>query len=54
MHDALQEYSKSRSEYNRLNAKVVKISQLAQKLYNLTLLEETLNTRLKMGQKFDD
>lgn len=30
-----------------------KVAQLAQKLYNLTLLEDTLNTRLKMGQTFD-
>jgi len=29
---------------------VKKVAQLAQKLYNLTLLEDTLNTRLKMGE----
>ena len=52
VHDALQEYSRSRSEYRDLSLKVRKVSQLAQKLYNLTLLEETLNTRLKMGEMF--
>jgi len=47
--DAVQEYASSREEYRNLNLKVKKVAQLAQKLYNLTLLEETLNTRLKMG-----
>lgn len=49
MHDAVQQYSRSRTEYRELNLKMKKVAQLAQKLYNLTLMEEALNARLKMG-----
>ena len=31
-----------------------KISQLTQKLFCLTMLEESLNTRLKMGEKLSE
>lgn len=49
VHDAVQQYSRSRTEYRELNLKMKKVAQLAQKLYNLTLMEEALNARLKMG-----
>ena len=42
VHDAMQEYAKSRDDMQRLNMKAKKIAQLTQKLYQLHLLEETL------------
>lgn len=52
VHDALQSYTRSQTEYRDLNLKVKKVAQLAQKLHKLTILEETLNIRLKMGKAF--
>lgn len=39
-HDPIQEYSRSKDELDKLRTKALKIAQLTQKLYNLTVLEE--------------
>ena len=49
LHDPLQEYAKSRDDLQRLNQKAKKISQLTQKLYQLAVLEETLQVKLKLS-----
>ena len=48
MHDAMQEYAKTRDDMQRLQQKAKKIAQLSQKLYQLHVLEETLNVKLKV------
>ena len=49
VHDALQQHCRSATEYRDMSLKLKKVAQLAQKLFNLTLLEDTLNARLKMS-----
>lgn len=51
LHDPLQEYAKSRDDMQRLNLKAKKISQLTQKLYQLAVLEETLQIKLKLANE---
>ena len=53
VHDALQQHCRSATEYRDMSLKLKKVAQLAQKLFNLTLLEDTLNARLKMSTSFD-
>jgi len=54
VHNSLTEFSRTRSEYRNFDAKVKKVAQLTQKLYNLTLLEHMLNTKLKLGMKIEE
>ena len=48
VHDALQQYARSHQERHELTIKAKKIAQLTQKLYALSLLEETLQVKMKM------
>ena len=46
--DTMHEFCKSRDEMLLTQLKAKKISQLAQKLYQLTILEETLHIKKRM------
>lgn len=53
VHDTMSEYCKTRDEYNQITRKARKVSQLTQKLFNLTQLEEMLEAKLKFTPKVE-
>ena len=46
--DALYEYAKDKEDNYKLAAKTKKVAQLAQKLYNLNMLEDRLIARKRL------
>ena len=46
MHDPLQNYPRTQEEYQRMQEKAHRVSQLTQKLHTMNLLEEALNLKL--------